>query len=109
MKTLIVDTISNEIDFNPSTTEAEIMQNIRTIVSTTKLSVPLDRDFGVNGEIIDSPVIGDSGALRQAAIFEAIAMYEPRVEVQSISFVPSNIDPSVINTRIIVAIKEGVA
>lgn len=107
MKTLIIDTVSSEIDFAPSSVEAEIMQNVRTIVATIKYSVPLDRDFGIDGTIIDTPVIGDSGALRQAAIFEAISMYEPRVSVQSIAFKPADTDPSVITTQIVVAIKEG--
>lgn len=108
MRTLIIDTIPNEVDFSPDTIEREIMQNIRTIISTLKFTVPLDRDFGIDGSIVDSPVVGESGALRQSAIFEAITMYEPRVTVQSISFQPSQTDPSEISTKVIVAIKEGV-
>ncbi|MDY5253971.1 GPW/gp25 family protein [Veillonella caviae] len=107
MKTLIVDTLKKEIDFMPRTLEAEITQNVRTILSTYKHSVPLDRRFGVEGAIIDNPVIGESGALLQSDIFEAIKKYEPRVNVEEIGFTADTVDPSKVYPRIILSIKGG--
>ncbi len=45
-----------EIDFAPSTELQEILQNVRTICTTAKYSVPLDREFGINGVFVDEPV-----------------------------------------------------
>lgn len=44
------------IDFAPTSEAAEILQNIRTIITTTKYSVPLDRDFGINADMLDLPI-----------------------------------------------------
>lgn len=107
MKTLIIDTLKKDIDFMPSTLEAEIAQNVRTILSTYKYSVPLDRRFGIEGAIIDKPVIGESGAMLQSDIFEAIKKYEPRVNVEEIGFTVDEVDPSKVYPRIILSIKGG--
>ena len=40
-------TLSSQVDFAPSDEVREILQNVRTILSTRKGSVPLDRDFGL--------------------------------------------------------------
>lgn len=73
------------IDFAPASKAAEILQNLRTIITTTKYSVPLDRDFGFNAEMLDKPVNAAQAQL-QSEIIMAIKLYEPRVTVTSISF-----------------------
>jgi len=35
---------------------AEVMQNVRIILTTRKGTVPLDRDFGISQEFLDSPI-----------------------------------------------------
>ena len=62
------------IDFNPSTLVTEVLQNVKTILSTVKYSVPLDRGFGIGG------------AMLSGEIFAAIRRYEPRAMIQSIKF-----------------------
>lgn len=47
---------SNSIDFAPANEYAEILQNIRTILSTPIHSVPLDRAFGIDVACIDMPL-----------------------------------------------------
>ncbi len=73
------------VDFAPSSEIVEIMQNLRTIISTTKWSVPLDRDFGISGEYVDKPM-ESAKAYMAAEIIQAINQYEPRVTVEEISF-----------------------
>jgi len=73
------------IDFAPASEAAEILQNLRTIITTTKYSVPLDRDFGFNAEMLDKPM-NTAQAQLQSEIIMAIKRYEPRVTVTSISF-----------------------
>ena len=73
------------IDFAPASEAAEILQNLRTIITTTRYSVPLDRDFGINAEMLDAP-INVAQARLQSEMITAIKKYEPRVEITSISF-----------------------
>jgi uncharacterized protein len=73
------------IDFAPASETAEILQNLRTIITTAKYSVPLDRDFGFNAEMLDKPVNAAQAQL-QSEIIMAIKTYEPRVTVTGISF-----------------------
>lgn len=74
-----------EINFAPATEYEEIMQNLRTILATTKFSVPLDRDFGVDASFVDKPM-EQAKAMYIVAIIEAIRQYEPRAEVVQIDW-----------------------
>lgn len=73
------------IDFAPASEAAEILQNLRTIIVTTKYSVPLDRDFGIEADMLDKPMAVAQAQL-QSEIIMAIKTYEPRVTVTGISF-----------------------
>ncbi len=73
------------VNFAPATTEEEILQNVRTILATPVYSVPLDRAFGVNAELLDLPM-PVSRAKLTAEIVAAIRKFEPRVEVVKVSF-----------------------
>ena len=73
------------IDFAPASETAEILQNLRTIITTTKYSVPLDRDFAFNAEMLDKPMNAAQAQL-QSEIIMAIKLYESRVTVTGISF-----------------------
>lgn len=72
------------IDFAPASEVAEILQNLRTIITTTKYSVPLDRDFGFDAEMLDKPMTTAQAQL-QSEIIMAIKAYEPRVTVTGIT------------------------
>lgn len=73
------------IDFSPDTEIEEILQNVRIILTTVKGSVPLDRDFGIDGSYVDKP-IPVARAKLSAEIMKAVQKYEPRVTISSISF-----------------------
>ena len=72
----------NGIDFAPKDVLTEIIQNVRTIISTTQFSVPLDRRFGIDGTVIDLPL--PVAMARISA--EVITEYEPRCRVVSVDF-----------------------
>lgn len=79
------------IDFYPESLEQEIIQNVNMIISTTKGSVPLDRNFGISSEYIDLP-IEIAKARYSADIVEQIEAYEPRCTVISVSFEQDDIE-----------------
>ena len=73
------------IDFAPKDILTEIIQNVRTIISTTQFSVPLDRRFGIDGTVIDLP-LPVAMARISAEVVRAITEYEPRCRVVSVDF-----------------------
>ena len=72
-------TLSSQVDFAPSDEVREILQNVRTILSTRKGSVPLDRDFGLTWAHIDKPMPVAKMLMRSEE-------YEPRATVVSVDF-----------------------
>lgn len=76
-----------EVDFG-ATGIAEIVQNVRTIITTLIGTVPLDREFGVDMRIIDQPIPA-AQAKYSAELYRAIKKYEPRVRVRSVKYTQS--------------------
>ncbi len=74
-----------EIDFAPASTTAEVLQNIQTILTTIKGEIPLDRDFGISGEVVDMPM-PRAQAVWSNEIFNQVKKYEPRARIESITF-----------------------
>ena len=73
------------ISLIPDTELAEILQNVQTIISTMKGTIPLDREFGIDSRVIDLPMhVAQAKLLNE--IFQAIKHYEPRVTIEDISF-----------------------
>ena len=73
------------INFSPQSPEAEVIQNVRCILSTRKGSVPFDRAFGVSWDMLDRP-LPVAKAMMIAAVVEAVQEYEPRAEVRGVKF-----------------------
>lgn len=74
-----------KIDISPKNEVTEILQNVRTILATTKGTIPLDREFGIDGSVIDMPTMQVQAYLTNE-IFQAIRRYEPRVSIDNITF-----------------------
>ncbi len=64
----------------------EIIQNVQTILTTVKWSVPLDRDFGLDADLLDKPLPVAQAKLT-GQVVAAIETYEPRAKVVVVSFV----------------------
>ena len=75
-----------KINLAPESTVEEVLQNIAMIISTPKFSVPLDRGFGLAQRFIDKP-IQTAQPLLISEVLDAIEEYEPRAEVENVSFV----------------------
>lgn len=75
----------NRISLAPESEVAEILQNVQTIISTVRGSVPLDREFGIDSRVIDLPMHIAQAKLSHE-IFQAIKHYEPRATIENISF-----------------------
>ena len=83
-------TTPKEINFAPSNLVEEVAQNVRTICTTPKYSVPMDRTFGIDATILDRPT-PKAVAQIQAEITQKIRKYEPRCRVKHVGF-EGNID-----------------
>ncbi len=73
------------INFYPETLLEELVQNIITICTTAKFSVPMDRAFGIDADFIDDPVNSARSKLC-GEIVRAVKTFEPRVRITSIDF-----------------------
>ena len=80
-----VSLLPEEINFAPANVIEEVVQNVRTICTTSKYSVPMDRLFGVDAVMLDRPTPRAMAAM-QAEIVQAIRKYEPRCKVKRVSF-----------------------
>ncbi|GMO52747.1 MAG: hypothetical protein Pg6C_18580 [Treponemataceae bacterium] len=81
---------------------AEIMQNVRTVLTTRRGTVPLDRDFGISFEFLDSP-INATRAKAEQEIFMQLKKYEPRAILKQIEWITD-----AISGQISPAVKVGV-
>ncbi len=75
----------SRINFAPGSEIEEILQNVMTICTTSKYSVPMDREFGVDTVMLDEPV-GRARAKLKAEIVRAVKKYEPRARVTRVDF-----------------------
>ena len=93
----------SKVNFAPSNIYEEVAQNVKTICTTTKYSVPMDRNFGVDANFLDRPT-PKAMAQIQAELIQAIRKYEPRCKVKKISF-EGTIDGK-LNLKVRIAIDE---
>lgn len=82
-----LDITLNPRDFNlmPETELEEIIQNVQMIISTYKMTVPMDRGFGVDAAMLDKPMAASQAQL-SAEIANAVRIQEPRARVQKVFF-----------------------
>lgn len=73
------------INLAPETVVEEVLQNVAMIISTPQFSVPIDRGFGLPQRFIDKP-LPVAEAIVIAEVLDAIEAYEPRAEVEKVSF-----------------------
>ena len=74
-----------EINFAPQSLLEEVLQNVAIIISTPKFAVPLNRNFGLSLRLFDMPMPA-AQAVFIAEVIDAIADYEPRAEILSVTF-----------------------
>ena len=79
----------------------EIIQNVRTILTTAQGSAPLYREFGIDAGLVDAP-ISVAKAKLTAEIARQIAAFEPRCQLVSCTF-DFNLDGKINITALIEA------
>lgn len=96
---MIIDVTAEmkDINFVPASEYEEILQNVRTIINTLKKTVPMDREFGINGEIIDMPIAAAQAKIT-GEIVAAVSKYEPRAKVVSVSYEGKETDGQLLPT-----------
>ena len=77
--------MKDEIKLMPETEEEEVLQNVRMIVGVWRGEVPLDRELGLDGEILDEPenIVRTKLA---AELIEMVSRYEPRAKVKGLEY-----------------------
>lgn len=68
----------------------DLYQQARMVISTTKGTVPLNRDFGLSPELIDSPTINAIQALK-LDIISQFKKYIPSLKLIDATFKDGNI------------------
>jgi phage baseplate assembly protein W len=63
----------------------EVLQNVRTLLTTVKHSVPLDRGLGIDAAFLDKPAPDGMARLR-VQIAQEIQRSEPRATVKAVEF-----------------------
>jgi len=87
-----LDSLPNQIVFGAKEVQ-EVIQNVRTILTTPKGTQPLDRDFGISLDFLDSPVL-ETRAKAEQECFLALKKYEPRAVFKQIKW-----DSNVLNGK----------
>lgn len=85
MEKISITAEMGDVDIQPGTTIEEVIQNVKTILNTVKGTVPLDREFGIDKSVVDSPVGGIQARL-SAEIIESVRKYEPRAAVTRVKY-----------------------
>ena len=75
----------DKINFAPADIVEEVLQNVLTICTTIKFSVPLDREVGVAADFVDEPV-NRVRARFASEVINAVRKFEPRARVTRINF-----------------------
>ena len=79
---ITLESLPSEIVFG-TTGILEVMQNVRTVLTTPKGTQPLDREFGISFDFLDSPVL-QTRAKAEQECFMAIKKYESRAVLKEI-------------------------
>jgi len=84
-----------------------IMQNVKTILSTWRGEVFLNRTFGINPEIIDAPINVVSARMIADVTLE-IERQEPRFKVTAITLEPNDANDGKLIPKVVGHIRDGV-
>lgn len=99
-----VTAIKENVDFFPATMEAEVIQNVRTILRTRKGSVPLDRKKGLDWNFMDKPLPVAQAAL-STDVIQQVNKYEPRAKVLRVGFDESQADDGRLIPRVVIGVE----
>lgn len=99
MEVILTSNQCDAVDFAPENVRMEIIQNLKTILTTYKGSVPLDRDFGISMDLVDNPIRERLKVKIYNDMLDAIRRYEPRCTLLGITV------ESDVNGKVLIGIK----
>jgi len=102
---MAIESLSKTVTYGLTGAE-EVMQNIQTILTTRRGTVPLDRDFGISFEFLDSP-INKTKAKAEQEIFLQLKKYEPRAVLKQIIW-DTDILSGQITPRVKIGVRNGI-
>ena len=77
-----LDSLPSNMTFG-ATGILDVMQCVRNILTTPKGTQPMDRDFGIEIDFLDSPVL-ETRARAEQSCFMALRKYEPRAVLRQV-------------------------
>ena len=98
------------IDFAPESVEAEVMQNVRTILATRRGTVPLDRALGISWDHLDAP-LPVAKIHTMSDVIDALRAYEPRAVIENVEIL-SDTEASIegaLRVRVTFSMAQGAA
>lgn len=98
-----VSPAGGEIKLHETDPVQEVLQNVAIILATKVGSCPMYRQFGIEYDFLDRPIIAARPMLL-AAIRDGVEQFEPRAEVIGIEMVEEEIDK--VTWRVEVNIRE---
>jgi len=99
---ITVESLPKNITFGLSGVP-RVMQNVRTLLTTRRGTVPLDRDFGISQEFLDSPV-NKTQAKAEQEIFLQMKKYVPMAILKQIKW-DADVISGLIRPTVIVEVK----
>lgn len=93
------------IDLDPQSTRAEVLQNVAIIMASVQKSCPMVRGLGIDGSIYGRPLPVIQNLL-VAEIYDQIEMYEPRAIIGDVEFETENGTGQIIAVVAIEGVKE---
>lgn len=78
-------TIGNPVFSSNNTLSNDILLCLKTLLSITAGTQPMDREFGISADITSKPT-SVAQNLYSLEVIEKVAKYEPRVSVTSVDF-----------------------
>jgi hypothetical protein len=82
---MVVNDAEIELDLDDSSEYDDVLEELKNLFSTVTGTYPMNRDFGIDTDIMDCPVPAAETML-SVEYYEKVAEYIPQLEVTDVSF-----------------------
>lgn len=94
-----------DIDLDPQSTHAEVLQNVAIILASVQNSCPMVRGLGITGDVYGRPLPAVQNLL-VSEIYDQIETYEPRAIIGGVDFETDNLTGQIIAVAAIEGVEE---
>lgn len=92
----------SDVKIESSSMDTEVLNRLKNLYSTYEGTVPFDRNFGINPNILDEPIDIAKGKL-VAEVIQKTQKYEPGIRVIEVKF-NTKLDEGKVSPRVVVDI-----